>query len=220
MADPYKVLGIGSSASDEEVTQAYRKLAKKYHPDLNPNSASAEDNMRRINAAYDQIQNERSGRAVFGGSPSGGSAPGGTTAPGGPGPGDPFGGQGQQRRQRQQEHFTRLTEVRLSLAHGQYQRAFDLLAAIPERTAEWYYCSAQANAGLGNRTTALNHARTAVRLQPENPEYQSLLRRFEQGVFRYRRTSRELGFDARWVGGAALAVLLANFFCIICCRPC
>lgn len=209
MADPYKTLGVSSSASDEEVTQAYRRLAKKYHPDLNPDSAAAEEKMRKINAAYDQIQTARQGC----------SAQGGQAAPAS-GPGDPFGGRGQERRERRQEHFSQLAQVRLSLAHGQYRRAMELLSAIDEHTAEWYYCSAMANAGLGNRMTAVNHAQQAVRLQPENPEYQNLLRRFEQGVFRYRRTSRELGFDARWVGGAALAVVLANFFCCICCRPC
>ena len=36
MTDPYKVLGLPSTATDEEVKQAYRRLAKRYHPDANP----------------------------------------------------------------------------------------------------------------------------------------------------------------------------------------
>ena len=55
--DPYQVLGVSPGASDEEVTKAYRKLAKKYHPDLNPGDASAAEKMSEINAAYDQIKN-------------------------------------------------------------------------------------------------------------------------------------------------------------------
>ena len=42
MKDPYEVLGISRSASEQEVTAAYRKLAKKYHPDLNPGDKNAQ----------------------------------------------------------------------------------------------------------------------------------------------------------------------------------
>ena len=55
--DPYKVLGVSSSASKDEVTKAYRKLAKKYHPDLNPGDEAAAKKMSEINAAYDSIMN-------------------------------------------------------------------------------------------------------------------------------------------------------------------
>ena len=42
MTDPYKVLGVSPGATDEEITKAYRRLAKKYHPDLNPGDAGAQ----------------------------------------------------------------------------------------------------------------------------------------------------------------------------------
>ena len=57
MNDPYGVLGVSPSASDEEVKRAYRRLAKQYHPDMNPGDAEAARKMQEINAAYDQIQN-------------------------------------------------------------------------------------------------------------------------------------------------------------------
>jgi curved DNA-binding protein CbpA len=62
MKDPYQVLGIPRSASDEEVKRAWRNLARKYHPDNYAGSAQAagyEEIMKEINEAYDAIQKER-----------------------------------------------------------------------------------------------------------------------------------------------------------------
>ena len=56
MEDPYKVLGVSPNASDEEIKQAYRRLAKKYHPDLNPGDKEAARRMQEVNAAYEQIK--------------------------------------------------------------------------------------------------------------------------------------------------------------------
>ena len=58
MNDPYKVLNVSPSASDEEVKKAYRDLARKYHPDNyhdNPLADLAQEKMKEINAAYDEI---------------------------------------------------------------------------------------------------------------------------------------------------------------------
>ena len=54
--DPYKVLGVSRDASDEDIKKAYRRLAKKYHPDLNPGDAEAARRMQEVNAAYEQIK--------------------------------------------------------------------------------------------------------------------------------------------------------------------
>ena len=62
MNDPYSVLGVDPSASDDEVKRAYRELARKYHPDNyqnNPLADLAEEKMKEINEAYDEIQRRR-----------------------------------------------------------------------------------------------------------------------------------------------------------------
>ena len=59
ISDPYKVLGVSPTASEQEIAKAYRKLAKKYHPDLNPGDEEAAKKMSEINAAYEQIKSER-----------------------------------------------------------------------------------------------------------------------------------------------------------------
>ena len=60
--DPYQVLGVSPNASEDEIRQAYRRLAKKYHPDLNPGDKTAAQKMNEINAAYDAIKNPQAYR--------------------------------------------------------------------------------------------------------------------------------------------------------------
>jgi molecular chaperone DnaJ len=71
--DPYKTLGVEKKASDEEVKKAYRKLARKYHPDKNPGDATAEERFKEIQEAYsilsdpDKRKRYDSGGGIFGG---------------------------------------------------------------------------------------------------------------------------------------------------------
>jgi molecular chaperone DnaJ len=62
--DYYEVLGIPKTSSQEEIKKAYKKLAKKYHPDLNPDSKTAEDNFKEINEAY-EVLNDENARARY-----------------------------------------------------------------------------------------------------------------------------------------------------------
>ena len=56
MADElYKTLGVSKNASDEEIKKAYRKLARKYHPDRNPDDPAAEEKFKEISAAHDML---------------------------------------------------------------------------------------------------------------------------------------------------------------------
>ena len=64
--DPFSVLGVTSSATEDEIKAAYRKLAKKYHPDLNPGDKAAEQKMREVNEAYTRaLQIKKTGRDPY-----------------------------------------------------------------------------------------------------------------------------------------------------------
>ena len=163
MEDPYQVLGLERGASDEEVKKAYRRLAKKYHPDANPGDAEAARKMQEINAAYEQIKNPPQ---------SGGAGYGGGTYTGGAGYGsDPYEdifGQWrrQQRQQEPQFHTTQAQAAYRYIQYGRYQEALNALDGAPTRDGQWYYLSALANDGAGNRITALEHIRRAVCCEP------------------------------------------------------
>ncbi|MCL1562302.1 J domain-containing protein [Parasaccharibacter sp. TMW 2.1886] len=99
--DPYKVLGVSSTASEKEIRSAYRRLVKQYHPDRNPGDIKAEERFKEIGKAYEIVGDEEK-RAQFDRGeidadgqmrgPFGGGGFGGGAGAGGPGGG--FGGFG------------------------------------------------------------------------------------------------------------------------------
>jgi molecular chaperone DnaJ len=86
--DLYKVLGVAKGASEEEIKKAYRKLARKYHPDRNPDDPTAEEKFKEVQGAYDTLSDsekrkEYDSGGMFGGFGGGGGPGGGPFGPGG-----------------------------------------------------------------------------------------------------------------------------------------
>lgn len=201
MRDPYQVLGVSPDASDEEIKKAYRRLAKKYHPDLNPGDAAAAQKMQEVNAAYEQIKNPEKAQPNQGGYGY-----------------DPFGGFYGQRTYTQPDNEDRYQRAAYQYVQmGRYQEALNILSNAKEKDARWYYISALANNGLGNQVTALEHIRKAVSMEPDNYEYLQVLQIIEQGGTVYRRQAGNYrGFEMR--GSPCANLLLCWFVNLFCCR--
>lgn len=162
ITNPYSILGVSPSASNEEIKKAYRELSRKYHPDSyanNPLAGLAEEKFKEVQEAYDQIMKEReNGNGYSGGVGS------------------------------SSEDSPELNTVYSYLNSRRYREALDALDRAPLRTARWYYYSAVANAGVGNNIMATEHARQAVNMDPSNQEYRNLLNQIEWQGQRYQDT--------------------------------
>lgn len=233
MSDPYKVLGISRDATDEEVKKAYRDMSRKYHPDANvnnPNKDKAEEMFKLVQQAYDQIMNERKyGNSGYGnpysntgygnGSPYGDSGYdqgdfGGFGSFGGFGN---FGGGTYTGSSGNQDpHYTAASNY---INSGHYQEALNVLNNIENRTAYWYFLSAIANNGVGNNILALDLAKTAVRMEPDNLTYQRLVQTLENGGSWYSSQRSAFGGDERSMyccSDPCTTLCLLN----LCCHPC
>src|ERR671939_1433602 len=93
--DPYSVLGVDRKASADEIKKAYRKLARRYHPDRNPGDKAAEERFKEVQQANDILSDpEKRKQYDSGGGIFGGFDPGGFRGAGGPGGFGGFGGIG------------------------------------------------------------------------------------------------------------------------------
>lgn len=173
--DPYKILGVSESASDEEIKNAYRELAKKYHPDNyadSPLADVANKKMQELNEAFDQVMNARRMSAA--------------------------GQQAAQQTQYQNTGYYRqetqsytqgsydhaesnsgMADIRRMIQTNRLVEAEELLNGIPtaNRDAEWYFLKGSVYFSRGWLDDALNHFNTACRLNPNNPEYRAALNR-------------------------------------------
>jgi molecular chaperone DnaJ len=202
--DPYKILGVSPDASDEEIKRAYRRLAKQYHPDLNPGDDHAAKMMQKINAAYEAIKNPEKAQGYGSSQSYGGYSNSGYGY-------DPFSG----RQSYGDDQY--LQSAYQYILFRRYHEALNVLQSTQNRTARWYYLSSLANHGVGNQVTALEHIRRAVSMEPDNMEYIQTLRRMEGGGNTYRRNADSYrGFSVGVPSCGSL--LLCYFLQLFCCR--
>lgn len=213
VSDPYKVLGLSPDATDEEVKAAYRKLAKKYHPDLNPGNQRAAERMNEINAAYEQIKNPQP-QDSYGGA-YGGSAYSGAY-------GGAYGGAYSNAYQSYENaERNELKAARNFIRCREFSQAVNALSGVPvsERDGEWYYLHAIANYNMGNRVAAMDSARRACAAAPGNERYRQLLQQIQQGAQTYDAAGEGFGFRSVNLGNNNLCMSLcvANIVCNLCC---
>ncbi len=192
----YRILGVSPSASDDEVKKAYRRLAKKYHPDANPDDATAADKMAQVNAAYERIMDYRQGK----------------------GQGDPFGaGFGGYGASSQSSQNSEYVAARNFISYRRFSDAMNVLSRMETRDAEWYYLAGYAQYGLGNQAQAMEYAGRAVQMNPNNMEYRRLLQMLQSGGQMYRNYGS--GFTVpRVTDNWCCRMFILNLILNLCCR--
>lgn len=201
MNDPYSILGVPRDATDDQIKEAYRALARKYHPDNysgNPLSDLAQDKMKEINEAYDVIIAERKSGG-YGGSNSGYNSYGGN----GYGAGS-TGGE------------TDFADVRNLIMGGRLDDAQTLLDGVPveKRNAEWYFLNGSVLHRRGWFDDAYTSFATAVRMDPQNSEYRSALDHISR-----QRTGRAYR-TGNGGGGCTGCDICSSLICADCCCEC
>ncbi len=157
MRNPYEVLGVSESASMDEIKSAYRELAKKYHPDNyinNPLADLAEEKMKEINQAYDEIVKARSGAS------SSYTQSNTSYSRGGSG---------------------KYAEIRAAISRNELVRAEQMLSAISVHDAEWNFLMGSVMYKKGWFDSARSYFATACSMEPGNYEYAEAMRRMNYG---------------------------------------
>ena len=194
MRDPYEVLGVSKNATDDQIKDAYRELARKYHPDNytdNPLSDLASEKMKEINEAYDAIVNERrNGSSQKSSSNNYNNQYGSTNFP----------------------------EVRNLINQGRLEQAQEILDGVPPqaRDAEWYFLNGTVLYRRGWFDQAYTSFATAVRMNPNNLEYRNAMNAAQRQSGQQYNPYRSYGSS----GGCNGCDVCQGLICADCCCEC
>ena len=167
MNNPYRILGVSPNATDDEIKQAYRELARKYHPDKYRDSDLAdlaEEKMKEINAAYEEIRKQRSsGNQNSGAGASGFSGP------------------------KSGSSSALYAQIRNLINQENVREAEHLLYGVAEaeRNAEWYFLMGCVLFKKGFYVDAQQMFDRACSMDPYNQEYRAAKDRMAQQGAQY-----------------------------------
>jgi molecular chaperone DnaJ len=174
MGNPYEILGVKESATDEEIKAAYKVMVKKYHPDRhanNPLEDLAEEKLRQVNLAYDEIMDMRKGKTTntYGGPVAMAlMADINTVNP-------------------------EFAEVRRDIDANRLNEATAKLQRVQTRTAEWIFLDGMISYRKGWYDDAISKIQQAVYMDPQNAEYNLALNGLERRTG-YRNTAYGRGY--------------------------
>ena len=199
MIDPYKVLGVSPSATDDEIKNAYRELAKKYHPDQyadSPLKDLADEKMKQINEAYDMLVSRKKNGA---GSAADSNSYNYTTNHG---------------------TSSEFRDVRNFIMTNRIAAAEQILNGVPleRRNAEWYFLKGSVLHRRGWVEEAKEHYGRACQMEPGNTEYSAALSQaMNQGNGFYGGYTPRGG---QQVGGCNSCDICTGLMCADCCCEC
>ncbi len=209
MNDPYSVLGVSPSASDEEIKRAYRDLARKYHPDNyhdNPLADLASEKMKEINEAYDAITRSREGGGSAGRSGYAGSSS--------------YGGSAYQYQSRQQNQNAQYVRVRNLINSNNLNQAESILHSLSQHDAEWFYLMGCVYWHRGWMDQASQYYHTAAHMDPGNVEYRNAVQYMNSGGSQYRPAGGpnvNMNSNTSSSGGCSACSVCQNLICADCC---